>query len=139
MIDLGYLSLQMRHAGLIDYDRIAKCLIAAAMMYAQERGRDTTRYRFNAKSLSELFDGVAYVREEHVDKLADALSKRGWLFIRESLTHCAVIRADRTHTWPTLGTSRLQTTMQLPDERLDEWIAMDQASRQPATLEQGDE
>lgn len=85
----------------------AQLLVINSDLYAQEKSKDVSRYRFSRQALRNI-SGWGRLSEPFIEELAGDLRKLGWIFIEFSDTECAIILASKITVWPKLSTKRLK-------------------------------
>jgi hypothetical protein len=93
----------------------AAMILINAQRYAIEREREVSRFRLSTTSLKRIA-GREVLREAFRTEVADELFERGWLMVPCSDTELAVIRTDRTGTWPKFSSRRVNDLKQEGDD-----------------------
>lgn len=84
----------------------AQLLVINADLYAEEKSKEISRYRFSRESLRTI-SGWGRLSESFMQELAGDLRKLGWIFFELSDTECAVIQESKISVWAKLTSKRL--------------------------------
>ncbi|MFX1735380.1 hypothetical protein PXJ20_02015 [Paraburkholderia sp. A1RI_3L] len=84
----------------------AALVLLNAALYAEEKGRDVSRYRFSRESLRHT-SGWYRLSQPFLESLAEELEALGWKLIDLSDTELATIQVAKIDVWPKLGNKRL--------------------------------
>lgn len=92
----------------------AQALVANAMMYGEEKGRDMNRFRFSMQGI-KMVSGRALPSPQFFDEMRSALAEMGWSMIRMPDGDFAFIQSAKIDVWPRLGYGRLTDALSTTD------------------------
>lgn len=84
----------------------AQLLILNAFRFGQEKGRETTRFRYTRETLRKL-SGWKRLSAPFLDDLAEEMLALGWNQMQVSDTEFGAIKADKVGAWPRIGPKRV--------------------------------
>lgn len=90
----------------------AQLLVINAALYADEKSKEVSRYRFSRESL-RIISGWGRLSASFMEDLTGDLLRLGWIFIDFSDAECAMIMVSKITVWPKLSSKRLQDDDQL--------------------------
>lgn len=90
----------------------AQLLVINAALYADEKSKEVSRYRFSRESLRNI-SGWGRLSASFMEDLTGDLLRLGWVFIDFSDAECAMIMVSKITVWPKLSSKRLQDDDQL--------------------------
>ncbi|HWK70021.1 MAG TPA: hypothetical protein VNS29_04185 [Burkholderiaceae bacterium] len=85
---------------------VAQLLVLNAKHYGDEKGRETSRYRYTKQSLRSL-SGWKRLSEPFIRDISDEMFGLGWTVIDLSDTEFAAIETRKISVWPKLGMRRV--------------------------------
>lgn len=94
---------------------VAMLLVLNAHAYAEEKGKEVSRYRFTRATLKKLA-GRQRLQDVFLDDLTEMLEELNWtLIIRD--TDFGLLDLSKTDSWPRLNSHRIASYLELgPDE-----------------------
>ncbi len=84
----------------------AQLLVLNAKRFGDEKGRETTRFRYTKESLRKL-SGWHRLSALFLDELSEEMLGLGWNQLIVSDTEFGAIKADKVHAWPRIGPKRV--------------------------------
>ena len=112
--------------------KVAMLLILNAYLYADEKSKEISRYRFTKASLKRI-SNRQNLRQAFVEELREEFLELGWLLIVRDADY-AILNLDKTDTWVRLNSQRLSSY-----KNLDEADLLVELSRFTGELESTDE
>lgn len=88
----------------------AQALVANAMMYGEEKGREMNRFRFTMQGV-KMVSGRALPSQQFLDEMRSVLAEMGWSMIRMPDGDFAFIQTSKIDVWPRLGYGRLNDAL----------------------------
>ena len=91
----------------------AQLLIINASLYAEEKGKEISRYRFSRQCLREI-SGWGRLTVNFLEELGAEFATLGWYFMNEvSDGDCAIMQTSKISIWPKLSKKRLVAAPEL--------------------------
>lgn len=90
----------------------AQLLVLNAALYAEEKSKEVSRYRFSRQTLRDI-SGWGRLSGPFIEELTGDLQRMGWIYIDFSDTEIAIIQAPKITVWPKLTAKRLRADSQL--------------------------
>lgn len=90
----------------------AQLLVLNAALYAEEKSKEVSRYRFSRQTLRDI-SGWGRLSGPFIEELTGDLQRMGWIYIDFSDTEIAIIQAPKITVWPKLTAKRLREDSQL--------------------------
>lgn len=94
-------------------ESVAQLLILNAQRFGDEKGRETTRFRYTKESLRKL-SGWSRLSAFFLDELSEEMLGLGWNQLIVSDTEFGAIKADKVHAWPRIGPKRVADLLDAP-------------------------
>lgn len=92
----------------------AQALVANAMMYGEEKGRDINRFRFSKHGL-KMVSGRSLPSAQFFEDLRSVLAEMGWSMINMPDGDFAFIQSAKIEVWPRVGYGRLTEALSTSD------------------------
>lgn len=98
----------------------AQLVVINAVLYAEEKGKEISRYRLSKASLKRMA-GRARLHPSFLLEVDEALAELGWQFIEHGDAEFSVIEISKIAVWPKLSSKRLLQAglLESPEEEID--------------------
>ena len=98
--------------------KTAQILICNALLYALEKEREVSRYRFSYTTLAFIANRQR-LSSEFLKELDDVLAELGWSFINMGDTF-AIVKTEKINQWTKLAYKRVEDLVDCSDEEISE-------------------